>query len=150
MTVQLSFPHLEGSGRGVRRINRYYRHLERRLLDWAARCHRRACALAQEALDHARPLPNCYIRTAYQVTYQDAGRLCILWRLETQEAQRWFADPWAFPGGTPIRLKDEIPHKLRRQVQAQVLLLTEEGVCAFRDGTPVPLVAPSDEKAVIS
>lgn len=140
LSLRLSLPQIAGGGRGGRRMDRYYRHLERRLLDWAASRHARTCCLAQEALEACKPLPRFSIQTAYQVTFQDDARLSILWRLEAEGRTETFADLWALPDGTPLNGRALLPRKQARKARGKLLLLTEEGVCALEDGVPVPLV----------
>lgn len=142
LSLRLSLPQIDGGGRGGRRMDRYYRHLERRLLDWAASRHARACCLAQEALEACRPIPLSSIQTAYQVTFQDDTRLSLLWRLETEGRTESFADLWSLPAGTPLDGRTLLLRKQARQARGKVLLLTEEGVCALEDGVLVPFAPP--------
>lgn len=141
LTLQLSLPQVTGEGRGARRINRYYRHLERQLLEWAKHCHPSVCAMAQGALEACRPLPSCCICTEFQVTYQDDTRLSILWHLETAGVRESFADLWELPGGTPLDGKGLLPRSLRSKARKKPILLTEEGVCVLEESRLVLLAS---------
>lgn len=141
LTLQLSLPQVTGEGRGARRINRYYRHLEQLLLKWARHCHPSVCAMAQAALEACRPLPSFCIRTEFQVTYQDDTCLSILWHLETAGVRESFADLWELPGGTPLDRKALLPRPLRSKAWKKSVLLTEEGVCVLEGSRPVLLAS---------
>ena len=131
LVCRLSLPQVAGPGRGPRRIDRYYRHLEHRLLAWLSARHARACCLAEEALAASRPIPHAQVTASYQVTFQDENLLSILWQLETDDSCRRYADLWALSDGTPLDCRRLLPPKLARKNRKRTLLLTAQGVCSL-------------------
>lgn len=130
LVCRLSLPQVTGPGQGPRRIDRYYRHLEQRLLSWLSARHAKACCLAEEALAANRPIPHLQVAVRYQVALQDPRWLSILWQLETEGDCRQYADLWSLPDGTPSDCRRLLPAKLAHKVRGKPLLLTDQGVCA--------------------
>lgn len=131
LVCRLSLPQVTGPGRGPRRIDRYYRHLERRLLAWLSARHARACCLAEEALAASRPIPHSQVTVGYQIPFQDENLLSVLWQLETDGICRRYADLWALSDGAPLDCRSLLPAKVARKHRRQMLLLTAEGVCEW-------------------
>lgn len=142
LTLRLSLPQAQGQGKGVRRLNRYYQHLETCLLAWAETCHRKTALLAQSACRACRPLPEFAIRVGYQVTDQSETHLSLLWTLEQPGCRDVFADLWRWPQATPISRRELLSPALRRKIGAAPLIFTPDGLCILRDGQPIPLPSP--------
>lgn len=134
LTCQLSLPHVEGAGRGAKRIDRYYRHVERVLRGWLEAYHAQCCCLAQEALSASRPLPSCSVLADYQVAWQDEALLSVLWQLRWEGQLRRFPDLWEIASGTPVRCKSLLPRKTARQLRRGDCLLTESGILLLEPG----------------
>ncbi|MGM9538186.1 MAG: hypothetical protein ACI3VN_07640 [Candidatus Onthomonas sp.] len=143
LACQLSLPQITGPGRGPGRIDRYYRHLERRLLAWLSARYAQVCCLAEEALAASQPIPQSRVDVSYQVVFQDKERLSLLWTLDTDGACRQHADLWSLPDGAPLDCRRLLSAKLARRARGKTLLLTEQGVCALENGQWMPLWSPS-------
>lgn len=133
LSCQLSLPQFGGEGRAIRRMERYYRHLEQTLLRWLEAYHAQCCCLAQEALDASRPIPVHSVLVDYDVVYQDKRYLSLLWRLRSEGTLRRFPDLWDIVTGAPVRCKSLLPRKTARKVHRRDCLLTEQGILALGD-----------------
>lgn len=102
LSARLSLPRFSGPGAGVRRMNRYYRHVEARLLAWLNRRYPRLCAEAQAALEAARPIPMEEVTVCYQLSEQTEAGLTVCWQLCLPgRPARQLADRWSLPSGLP-------------------------------------------------
>lgn len=102
LSARVSLPRFSGPGAGVRRMNRYYRHVEARLLAWLNRRYPRLCAEAQAALEAARPIPMEEVTADYQLAGQTERELIIRWQLALpNQPLRQMTDRWALPSGLP-------------------------------------------------
>ena len=128
LTYSLSLPEIDLPGRGARRINRYYRHVDAVLRRWLARRYRACCRRAQQALTASRPLPSECVLVTWEATYQDARLLSLVWTLEAEGQRRQFADLWTWPDGLPADVRTLLPRDLLRQTRRRTLCLAEDGI----------------------
>jgi len=137
---RLDLPHFPNGGRGMKRMERYYRRLEGALVRRLSRELGRYTALAEQALARSRPLPFFWGETGFQVTYESRQLLSILWyaRLDRSELRR--ADLWSLPEGLPENPASLLPPG-RAGRRRDKLLVRGEGIYALR-GLDEELLAP--------
>lgn len=128
ITCAFSMPQLQGEGRGVQRIDRYYRHVEAALLKALKGFYPALCAQAEQALAASRPIPLCYVRTDFETAYLDEQFLSIRWCLYRDTETRQFCDLWELPWGAPASARALLPRKLRKSADPKGCLLRFDGI----------------------
>jgi len=129
LTVSQRWPHWEGDGRGLSRVNRFYAALARR---WRRRWEGR---LLDEAKQAGPESPPWRADLDFTVTLDGGGFLSVYLDAAEYVGQRRprqvrHADVWAMPGGAPVTLRELLPKRrwwkgpvldqVRRQIGAQV------------------------------
>lgn len=128
ITCSLSLPHVSGNGPGPRRIDRYYRRVERILLARLKELHPKFCALADQALAASQPAPFCHVWTDWELGCLDERFLSIGWNLHSETGVSHHCDLWELPWGAPASVKMLLPKKLHRTADEAPCLLREDGV----------------------
>lgn len=133
ITCSLSLPCVSGQGAGPRRIDRYYRRVEKILLGRLKELHPRFCALAELAVSASRPIPLCHVWTDCEAACLDERFLSIRWSLYSEAGVRHHCDLWELPWGAPTSVKMLLPKQLHRKANSGPCLLREDGVYLVKE-----------------
>ena len=136
----LSLPLFSGvSGRGARRISRYYTRLNRWLRSqWEHQAFPAACAALQSARAASLPFQPFEETVSFQCTRNGEGLFSLYWDSRwsaggPRALSRW-GDTWSLDTGAPLAMSDLFP-KHTNLSQLLIPLAEEQAGAALRSGT---------------